>query len=960
MEMLGERGFFCMFAVMKHLLSLPPNVVESFRRLNPRFQSSDWFSTSDPVGHRLGSGSGTVWLLDKWESEAELHELKDKKVIIHAGGQSRRLPAYAAPGKIFAPIPVIRWALGQQIDQDILSLQLPLYEKLLENAPDRLHTLIASGDVVLRCDEHSLPPIPEDADVVCIGLWADTELTSRHGVFLSSTESPQTLDFMLQKPSVEELNRLSTTHYYMIDTGLWILSDKAIDRLRKKARAEASDDPQDYAFYDLYTQFGGALGNNPSRPDADLADLNVCIIPLPKGEFYHFGTTRELISSTLALQNIVTDQRLIQRRISRPHPSQFTQNCIRKIPLTAENTDIWIENAVVGSRWTLTRQNVVTGVPDNDWQISLPEGACLDIQPIGECQWVVRPYGFDDPMRGATEDPTTQFLGQPLQKWLKDRTLTLPSADDIQTAALFPVVDNLEEMELLARFMISEPGLDEGRKAWKNARRISAEEILDYSNIIRLNSDRRQKQKQNILQLAENHEQSIFYQLDLDHLALQMADHRLDAPEALDESAPVIDRIRNRMLRNRVRAMQQLEAKADEAEAYALLKQGILDTLNTDRAIPVRSAETDQIVWARSPVRIDLAGGWTDTPPYSIVRGGNVANMAVELNGQPPLQVFVKTSHVPHIILHSIDLGASETITTYEQLTDYNRVNSPFSIPKAALALAGFAPEFSPQSYSTLRHRLEAFGGGIEMTLLSALPAGSGMGTSSILAATVLGALNNFFTLRWDSNEICNRTLALEQLLTAGGGWQDQYGGILPGIKLLQSVPGWQQHPSSSWLPADIFTTPQLAPCHLLYYTGLTRTAKSILTEISRRMILNSSSTISLLDDMRYHALKMAEAIQRCDYQEYGRLINITWRQNQLLDSGTNPPETESIIRKISDLCLGLKLPGAGGGGFLYMAAKDPEAAARIRQILTETPPNHAARFVDMTLSTTGLQISRS
>ena len=62
----------------------------------------------------------------------------------------------------------------------------------------------------------------------------------------------------------------------------------------------------------------------------------------------------------------------------------------------------------------------------------------------------------------------------------------------------------------------------------------------------------------------------------------------------------------------------------------------------------------------------------------------------------------------------------------------------------------------------------------------------------------------------------------------------------------------------------------------------------------------------------------------------------------------------------IDDLCLGYKLPGAGGGGYLYMIAKDPEAAARIKQILGQNALNANARFVEMSLSTTGLQISRS
>ena len=91
-----------------------------------------------------------------------------------------------------------------------------------------------------------------------------------------------------------------------------------------------------------------------------------------------------------------------------------------------------------------------------------------------------------------------------------------------------------------------------------------------------------------------------------------------------------------------------------------------------------------------------------------------------------------------------------------------------------------------------------------------------------------------------------------------------------------------------------------------------------------------------------------------------GRLVGVTWEQNKRLDPGTNPPAVEAIIRRIHDLCLGYKLPGAGGGGYLYMVAKDPEAAARIRTLLQENPLNDCARFVDMTLSHKGLQVSRS
>ena len=400
--------------------------------------------------------------------------------------------------------------------------------------------------------------------------------------------------------------------------------------------------------------------------------------------------------------------------------------------------------------------------------------------------------------------------------------------------------------------------------------------------------------------------------------------------------------------------------RGNREQAFGLLREGLTQQVLTQPQQPRLSVYRDQIVWGRSPVRIDIAGGWTDTPPYCLLEGGNVVNLAIELNGQPPLQVYVKPTDAPHIILRSIDLGASEVVETYEELQQYNKVGSPFSIPKAALALAGFAPAFSAERYPSLRAQLEAFGSGIELTLLSAVPAGSGLGTSSILAATVLGAVSDFCALAWDKNEIGRRTLVLEQLLTTGGGWQDQFGGVLGGVKLLQTQNGFLQDPLVRWLPSDIYNSPEYRQCHLFYYTGITRTAKQILAEIVRRMFLNNRNELALLRQMKDHAMNMYEALQRQDFEQMGRLVRLTWEQNQQLDSGTNPDAVRRQTALIDDLCLGYKLPGAGGGGYLYMVAKDPEAAARIKKILLENRLNANARFVDMSLSQNGLQISRS
>ncbi len=883
---------------MKKLLSLPPNLVEVFHEVTG-LSRDEYFCTCDPVGHRLGSGGGTAWLLQEayrsQESGVGSQEFdswlcQEKRILIHAGGQSKRLPSYAVSGKVLMPLPVFRWERGQRLSQNLLSVQLPLYEKMMAMAPDNIHTMVVSGDVLIRATQ-PLQPIPE-ADVVCYGLWLDASVAKNHGVFVSSRQTPSVLKQMLQKPSVQTLTDLQRDHFYLTDIGVWLLSDRAVSLLMQ--RSALANNVQCSMFnvqckeYDLYSEFGCCLGTDPTMVDEELRQLKVAILPLAGGEFYHFGTSREMISSTLRLQNLVNDQREIMHLDRKPHPSIFVQNTVMEIPFTEENRNIWIENSHIGKRWHLTHDHVITGVPENDWDITLAPGECIDVVPV-----------------------------------------TTSSSPEIR------------------RYRIDEP--------------LNSNELAECADLRRLFAQRKAFRKQNWSALANNWRHSVFYQLDLADAASEFQKENIPLPPPLPEEAPLMTRIHDAMFRG------------DSDKAFSLLRHGITSSNllpPSSFLLPRKQIADDQIVWGRSPVRIDIAGGWTDTPPYCLMEGGNVINLAIELNGQPPLQAYVKPSKDYRIVLRSIDLGAVEVVETTEQLMDFMHVGSPFSIPKAALVLAGFgnsSPSLHTPSLLTpslhtpsLLQKLEAFGSGIELTLLSAIPAGSGLGTSSILAATVLGALNDFCGLGWDKNEIGHRTLMLEQMLTTGGGWQDQFGGVLGGVKLLQTGRGFAQNPQVRWLPNDLWTQPEYRPCHLLYYTGITRTAKQILAEIVRRMFLNDNAELRLLREMKEHTMEMYEAIQQNDFQRMGLLMRKTWQQNQALDSGTNPPAVASLTDLIDDLCLGYKLPGAGGGGYLYMIAKDPEAAARIKQILSDHRQNKNARFVEMDLSLKGLQVSRS
>ena len=741
---------------MKKLLSLPPNLVGCFHNIT-HLPADEWFCTNDPVGTKLGSGGGTTWLLraayeaehgnqtfDEWLAS-------DKRLLLHAGGQSRRLPSYAPSGKVLTPLPVFRWERGQSLDQSLLLLQVPLYNRIMNMAPHGLNTMIVSGDVFIRTTS-PLPPIPEWADIVCYGLWLGPETAKNHGVFVSTREQPTQLKCMLQKPSVETLASLTTDHFYLTDIGVWILSDRAVKVLMQHSTTEGHITEGPVTAYDMYGQFGCALGSNPTIADAEVADLKVAILPLTGGEFYHFGTSHELLSSMLAIQNLVNDQREIMHHDRKPHPSIFVQNADIKIRWTQSNRNEWIENACIGEHWTLTRDNIVTGVPDNDWNITLAPGQCVDIVPIGSNQWAVRPYGFNDAFRGPLAD--VEFLGNSFASWADERgidILTIEGGHDLQAARIFPIVDNINDMGIVLRWMLSEPNLDEGRHLWTIARRMSADEISNEANLSRLVSQRTHYRAHNLPMIALNWQHSVFYQCDLHNLAGQYRDNDIDLPSPLPSSAPLLTRACDAMFRAEATVN---ESASYEAQAFGLLREGLTaDALRVSQR-PRLSVYADQIVWGRSPVRIDIAGGWTDTPPYCLMEGGNVVNIAINLNGQPPLQTYVKPCLQPHIVLRSIDLGASETITTYNELAEYNRVGSPFSIPKAALALAGFLPQFCTDSYPTLESQLRAFGCGLEVTLLSAIPAGSGLGTSSLLASTVLGALNDFCGLGWDNTDI--------------------------------------------------------------------------------------------------------------------------------------------------------------------------------------------------------------
>ena len=674
-----------------------------------------------------------------------------------------------------------------------------------------------------------------------------------------------------------------------------------------------------------------------------------------------------MMQSIYELQNVVADQSKLGPVPSLAQPRQFIQNSEFLAPLRRrENHSLWVENSYVPASWRIAAENILTGVPENDWALELEDGVCLDFVPVNDST-ALRVYGYSDGFRGPMGDAATCWINRSVEDWFERRDITLEAAGidpetDLQVAPLFPVLDSFDPEFVQWMFAAEPEASDRCREVWLKAERMSARQLGQGANLEQVYVRRRMLRLAALPVMAGMPSTVCFISSIWKRWLRSMQTERPELPEPLEIETlhnPLLA-LHDRMFHAAVlRQRGDQRWEASEKEAFQVLRDLIVEPYRRDPVVPSCTLLKDQIVWGRSPVRMDFAGGWADTPPYSLEHGGAVLNIAIELNGQPPIQVFARQTEEPVLTIRSIDLGLAETLETYDDVRAYDQLDSGFTLARAAFALSGFHPDFNGGRYASLNEQLRAMGGGVEISMLSAIPKGSGLGTSSILAATLLGVLSDFGGMAWDRNEIACRALALEQLLTSGGGWQDQVGGIFPGIKLVRTIPGLEQEPDVRWLPDRFFKGPEKA-CMLLYYTGITRVAHDILGEIVRGIFLNSKDRLATVDAIAQTALQCHEAVQRHDFAAFTECVRRSWQLNQQLDQGTNPPAVQEILERISDDLAAAKLLGAGGGGYLFMIANDADSALRIRETLEKHPPNEGARFVEFSVSETGLQVTRS
>lgn len=416
------------------------------RRVGQLAEVGEVLVIPDRGGKRIGSGGSTVdclrQVVDRERREpsltAETILSRLRILIVHAGGDSRRLPAYSACGKIFVPLPGENYtALGSTLFDRILRSFLSL-----PGGPRGAgQVVVTSGDALLTFDPAALNF--SQAGMTVLGTYTTPEEAARHGVFCPDSNGAVRL--FLQKPSVADqvaAGALDQRGQAVLDVGVMSFDASAAARILQSFCVMDDFIPWKPVWHkaalahgiDLYREICCALGTQTTLDlyrkavrssgskldDLPLAELFVSLSPIPlhlqilqQCSFLHFGSTSQLISSGIAL--VTQDGGAV------PVMTAIAMN--NEIESSGEiaGVESWVEGCRVKAPLRLERRNVVVGV-DVSVPLYLPEGACLDLSHGSDHQgnpvWFVRCYGVDDTFKHSVAEGAT-FCGKPLRDWME-------------------------------------------------------------------------------------------------------------------------------------------------------------------------------------------------------------------------------------------------------------------------------------------------------------------------------------------------------------------------------------------------------------------------------------------------------------------------------------------------------------------------------------------------------------
>ncbi|XP_078688390.1 L-fucose kinase-like isoform X1 [Branchiostoma floridae x Branchiostoma belcheri] len=369
-----------------------------------------------------------------------------------------------------------------------------------------------------------------------------------------------------------------------------------------------------------------------------------------------------------------------------------------------------------------------------------------------------------------------------------------------------------------------------------------------------------------------------------------------------------------------------------------------------------------QWVVAECPARIDLSGGWSDTPPITYEHGGSVTNVALLIDGKKPIGAKARRIQEPELVLViDSNLDNSSVRLTCTELSDmetYCQPHAPGALLKACVVCADLVTLPSP---SSLREQLQTrHGCGFELHTWSDVPHGSGLGTSSILAGAILAVLYKVTGREADNLSLMHGVLYVEQLLTSGGGWQDQVGGLDPAVKIGRCRPEVPVKVEVEHVPVSDEVLQAVNSRLVLVYTGKTRLARNLLQDVVRNWYARLPEVVANCDDLVTNAEECAKAFREGDLGTVGACMDRYWEQKKKMAPGCEPVAVRKMMTALRPHVYGQVLAGAGGGGFMCVLTKKPGGLQLVRNVLHTAGVGEDVSIHTAEVDTSGITVSTS
>jgi fucokinase len=956
----------------------------------------------DPPGRRAGSGGATLGVLEALQRELAIStdELSRLRILlIHSGGASQRLPAYSPLGKIFAPLPLLR------PDGNIATLFDHLY-LTLAGLPDRLGPgmLVLAGDVFLLFDHrHVSAPKP---GVTAISMRVEADLGRGHGVFVTSDDGR--ISKTLQKVSIDAMKAAGADDErgnILIDTGLLFFDPPSLAKLGALAGLKSARQKQPAGLHvrhpqqiDLYEDMTSALAAGTQRKDylavgaaramreelwRSLHGVAFRVMEV-QGQFLHLGTTLQFRDAMVG-RNPSPAAELFQQNVLTS--SQWQLAAGRRVyhsSLLASGGDSGevgersvIEHSILGGGCRIGRGCVVSQVVAVKQALRLGDNLLFFQAPVrakDQTLYVQVLCGAEDDFKGSFVDGACRYLNQPIDRWLKRHRISpeviwkgVPADKrTLWTAMLFPATVQRDAAGSLTWITAQRPATAASLRKWQTGPRYSMAMILESADPAGLIEHReivaahlqatevidsiRRRESRPLEDIIGHHSSSAAYDAAIGILRNFAAEQPVSPAMALDQAraqwtiAQLLGR-GDHPQGSSARALVDAQQRAAFARVASASELGDRPLLG--RAEPaIIALKPGVLIEAAAPIRIDLTGGWSDTPPYCFEEGGHVVNVALDLDGRAPVRATVRTLREPVMVLESADLGRRIEIPQGEFASQKPDVHDPFALHRIALEMVGLTA---------------ARGAGVHLLTECRVPKGSGLGTSSILSATLLAALHKLRGQQPTNDELIQQTLLLEQRLSTGGGWQDQVGGIIGGVKSTVTAPGIPQQPVVEQLALSDSTYQALDERLVVYYSGQQRLARDILRRVEGRWLAREPAAVLLKAELKESAAALRDALLKGQWKLVAREIARYWRIKKDLFPGSTTPATDVLLLELREHYLAAGLAGAGGGGFAYFFCQDARQAQTLRELLAErsSRPGFPGNVYQTQINRTGLTVTR-